>query len=63
MASGLGSVLDYWDNPKLRNITLTQAQNNPALSPNSSALFGFLKKAIKKVGKGIKKAAQTVQGR
>ena len=60
MVSGLGSVLDYWDNSELRNIALTQAQNNPALSPNSSALFGFLKKAIKKVGKGIKKAAQTV---
>ncbi len=60
MVSGLGSVLDYWDNAELRDIALTQAQNNPALTQQSSGLFGKLRKALKKIGKGIKKAAQTV---
>lgn len=60
VVSGLGSVLDYWDNTELRDIALTQAQNNPALTLQSSGLFGKLRKALKKIGKGIKKAAQTV---
>ncbi len=60
VVSGLGSVLDYWDNKELRDIALTQAQNNPALTQQSSGLFGRLRKAFKKIGKGIKKAAQTV---
>ena len=60
VVSGLGSVLDYWDNKELREIALTQAQNNPALTQQSSGLFGKLRKALKKIGKGIKKAAQTV---
>lgn len=60
VVSGLGSVLDYWDNAELRDIALTQAQNNPALTQQSSGLFGRLRKALKKVGKCIKKAAQTV---
>lgn len=60
VVSGLGSVLDYWDNTELRDIALTQAQNNPALTQQSSGLFRKLRKALKKVGKGIKKAAQTV---
>lgn len=60
VVSGLGSVLDYWDNKELRDIALTQAQNNPALTQQSSGLFGKLRKALKKVGKGLKKAAQTV---
>ena len=60
VVSGLGSVLDYWDNKELRDIALTQAQNNPALTQQSSGLFGKLRKALKKIGKGIKKAAQTV---
>lgn len=60
VVSGLGSVLDYWNNAELRDIALTQAQNNPALTQQSSGLFGKLRKALKKIGKGIKKAAQTV---
>ena len=60
VVSGLGSVLDYWDNAELRDIALRQAQNNPALTEQSVGLFGKLRKALKKVGKGIKKAAQTV---
>ena len=60
VVSGLGSVLDYWDNTELRDIALTQAQNNPALTQQSSGLFRKLRKALKKVGKGIKKAAQTI---
>ena len=60
VVSGLGSILDYWDNAELRDIALTQAQNNPALTQQTSGLFGRLRKALKKVGKGLKKAAQTV---
>lgn len=57
---GLGSVLDYWDNAELRDIALSQAQNNPALTQQTSGLFGRLRKRLKKIAKGIKKAVKTV---
>ncbi|MGN0029710.1 MAG: hypothetical protein ACI35Q_08310 [Marinilabiliaceae bacterium] len=57
---GLGSVLDYWDNAELRDIALSQAQNNPALTQQTSGLFGRLRKRLKKIAKGVKKAVKTV---